>query len=294
MAWVSRRAARTDRIRAAALLWGGWVIVTGLVFSYMNGIIHPYYMVALAPGIGALVGIGAMTLGGGVWARRHRRPGQQSRHGRPGQQGRPPEAAREKRHGVAARAVAAGTVLVTAVWSYVLLDRTPGWLPWLRWVVLLAGVLGAATMLAGPWLASVAAAGAATARAGHGGRAGRAGRLRAGHGEHRAHRRDPERGAGDGRVRWRRAGRVRGRAPGRDAPGRDGPGRYAAGRDRGQRVPGRAGRAVRRPRRKRRNAGRRPGRPGGTGGAGGAAAERVAPAERVAVSAGTRRSAAHW
>ena len=145
MAWVSRRAARTDRIRAAALLWGGWVIVTGLVFSYMNGIIHPYYMVALAPGIGALVGIGAMTLCGGVWARRPRRPGQQ---------GRPPEAAREKRHGVAARAVAAGTVLVTAVWSYVLLDRTPGWLPWLRWVVLLAGVLGAVTMLAGPWLAS--------------------------------------------------------------------------------------------------------------------------------------------
>ena len=145
MAWVSRRAARTDRIRAAALLWGGWVIVTGLVFSYMSGIIHPYYMVALAPGIGALVGIGAMALGGGVWARRHRRPGQQ---------GRPPEAVREKRHGVAGRAVAAGTVLVTAVWSYLLLDRTPGWLPWLRWVVLLAGVLGAVTVLAGPWLAS--------------------------------------------------------------------------------------------------------------------------------------------
>src|SRR2546429_10009123 len=52
----------TDRTRAAALLWGGWVLVTGLVFSYMNGIIHPYYMVALAPGIAALVGIGAMAL----------------------------------------------------------------------------------------------------------------------------------------------------------------------------------------------------------------------------------------
>ena len=61
MLWVSRRAARTDRTRAAALLWGGWVLVTGLVFSYMNGIIHPYYMVALAPGIAALVGIGAMA-----------------------------------------------------------------------------------------------------------------------------------------------------------------------------------------------------------------------------------------
>src|SRR6185436_14218740 len=70
MIWVSRRAARTDRIRAAALLWGGWVLATGLVFSYMDGIIHPYYMVALAPGIGALVGIGSMGLGGGVWGGR--------------------------------------------------------------------------------------------------------------------------------------------------------------------------------------------------------------------------------
>ena len=145
MAWVSRRAVRTDRMRAAALLWGGWVIVTGMVFSYMSGIIHPYYMVALAPGIGALVGIGAMALSGGVWARRH---------GRQGQQGRPPEVGRrDKRLGWAGRSVAAATVLVTAGWSFVLLDRTPEWLPWLRWVVLLAGVLGAGAVLAGPWLA---------------------------------------------------------------------------------------------------------------------------------------------
>jgi 4-amino-4-deoxy-L-arabinose transferase-like glycosyltransferase len=123
MLWVSRRAVRTDRIRAAALLWGGWVVVTGLVFSYMNGIIHPYYMVALAPGIGALVGIGAMALF-------------------------------RQRLGWVGRSATAATVLVTAVWSYVLLDRTPDWLPWLRWVVLLAGVLGAAALLAGPWLAS--------------------------------------------------------------------------------------------------------------------------------------------
>jgi 4-amino-4-deoxy-L-arabinose transferase-like glycosyltransferase len=123
LAWVSRRAVRTDRTRAAALLWGGWVIVTGLVFSYMSGIIHPYYMVALAPGIAALVGIGALTLF-------------------------------QKRLSWAGRSVAAATVLVTAVWSYILLDRTPDWLPWLRWVVLVAGVLSAIVLLAGPWLAS--------------------------------------------------------------------------------------------------------------------------------------------
>jgi 4-amino-4-deoxy-L-arabinose transferase-like glycosyltransferase len=117
MLWVSRRAPRTDRTRAAALLWGGWVLVTGVVFSYMAGIIHPYYMVALAPGIGALVGIGATAL----W-----RP----------------------RLGLAGRLVAGGAVLVTGVWSYVLLDRTPGWLPWLRWCVLAAGLVGAAAALA--------------------------------------------------------------------------------------------------------------------------------------------------
>ena len=128
MAWVSRRAARTDRIRAAALLWGGWVLVTGLVFSYMNGIIHPYYMVALAPGIAALVGIGAM----GLWR---------------AQPGSGP---------LAGRIAAAAGVLASAVWAFILLDRTPDWLPWLRWVVLLAGVAAAGLVLAGPALARLA------------------------------------------------------------------------------------------------------------------------------------------
>ena len=125
MAWVSRRAPRTDRTRAAALLWGGWVLVTGLVFSYMNGIIHPYYMVALAPGIAALTGIGAMAL----WR------------------------ARLGAGKLAGRIAAACGVLASAVWAYILLDRTPDWLPWLRWVVLLAGVAAAGLVLAGPALA---------------------------------------------------------------------------------------------------------------------------------------------
>ena len=32
--------------------------MTGAVFSFAQGIIHPYYTVALAPAIGALVGMG--------------------------------------------------------------------------------------------------------------------------------------------------------------------------------------------------------------------------------------------
>ncbi len=122
MVWVSRRAVRTDRTRAAALLWGGWVLVTGLVFSFMSGIIHPYYMVALAPGIAALVGIGATAL----W---------------------------QARLGLAGRSVAALAIVVSAVWAYVLLDRTPDWLPWLRLVVVVAGVAAAGLVLAGPRLA---------------------------------------------------------------------------------------------------------------------------------------------
>ena len=123
--WISRRAPRTSRVRAFALLWGGWLLVTGVVFSYMQGIIHPYYMVALAPAIGALVGVGAISLlQSGLTA--------------------------------AGRAVAAVGVLVTGIWAYELLERTPGWLPWLRWTVLLAGVLGAISIFAVPELLRLA------------------------------------------------------------------------------------------------------------------------------------------
>jgi 4-amino-4-deoxy-L-arabinose transferase-like glycosyltransferase len=124
MLWVSRRAVRIDRTRAAALLWGGWVLVTGLVFSYMSGIIHPYYMVALAPGIAALVGIGAVAL----WQ------------------------ARLGPRKLAGRITAASGIAVTAGWAYILLNRTPNWLPWLRWVVVVAGVTAAVLVLAGPRL----------------------------------------------------------------------------------------------------------------------------------------------
>ncbi len=66
--WVSRRAPRTSRTRAFALLWGGWLLITGATFSYMQGIIHPYYMVALAPAIAALIGVGAARCGSAAWA----------------------------------------------------------------------------------------------------------------------------------------------------------------------------------------------------------------------------------
>jgi 4-amino-4-deoxy-L-arabinose transferase-like glycosyltransferase len=115
LAW-RLRSPRTDRTRAAIMLWGGWLVVTGLVFSLSAGIIHTYYTVALAPAIAALVAIGA-TL---AW--RHRRRFE-------------------------ARALLALGVGITAVWSIVLLGRTPSWEPWLTPVVAAAGAVACAGLL---------------------------------------------------------------------------------------------------------------------------------------------------
>jgi 4-amino-4-deoxy-L-arabinose transferase-like glycosyltransferase len=57
LAWLCARAPRTDRLRASLIVWGGWVLCTGVVLSFASGIIHPYYTVALAPGIAAVVAL---------------------------------------------------------------------------------------------------------------------------------------------------------------------------------------------------------------------------------------------
>ena len=118
MLWVSRRAVRTDRTRAAALLWGGWLVAAGLVLSFMAGISHTYYVVVLAPAIGALTGIGAAKL----W---------------------------EARRSWFARVALAVTLLVTGGWAWVLLGRSAGWLPWLRVVIVIAAAGAAGLILAG-------------------------------------------------------------------------------------------------------------------------------------------------
>jgi 4-amino-4-deoxy-L-arabinose transferase-like glycosyltransferase len=125
--WLTRRAPRTNRARAAFALWGGWLVVTGLVFSFMQGIFHPYYTVALAPAVGALVGMGAT----GLW---------------------------EVRRHPTTRWWLAGTLAVTAVWSYVLLRRTPDWHPGLAPLVLVVGLVVAALVAAIPRVASRRAA----------------------------------------------------------------------------------------------------------------------------------------
>jgi 4-amino-4-deoxy-L-arabinose transferase-like glycosyltransferase len=47
---------------SALLLWFGWFLIYGLVFSFMRGAMHTYYIVMLAPPLAALTGIGLRAL----------------------------------------------------------------------------------------------------------------------------------------------------------------------------------------------------------------------------------------
>ncbi len=112
------RAPRTDLVRASLILWGGWFLVIGLIFSYMSGTIHPYYTVALAPAVAGMIGTGGYAL----WLVRARWIG---------------------RCGLAATMLAAG------IWSWVLLHRNADWLPMLKWILLAGTVVGAILVLVG-------------------------------------------------------------------------------------------------------------------------------------------------
>ena len=109
--WVTWRSPRTDMGRASLIIFGGWLVSTGITFAYMKGTIHPYYTVALAPAIGALVGIGTVLL----W-----------------------------RHRAAAAPVANGllalTVLVACGWGYELLHTDSSFHPSVKYVELAAAV----------------------------------------------------------------------------------------------------------------------------------------------------------
>jgi 4-amino-4-deoxy-L-arabinose transferase-like glycosyltransferase len=117
--WATRREARQDRTRAALLLWGGWSLLTGAVFSLMSGVIHPYYTVALAPGLVATAAVAARRL----WSIRET---------------------------WFARCSLAAMVLATGVTSVLLLNRASGWFPALQWVVIVATGVAVVGLLAPP------------------------------------------------------------------------------------------------------------------------------------------------
>ncbi|MEV5878716.1 glycosyltransferase family 39 protein [Streptomyces sp. NPDC052101] len=110
--WATRKARRTSVTRASFLVWGGSLLITMVVFSYMAGIFHQYYTVALAPYLAAVVGMGA----GLLW---------------------------ERRKETWASIALAASVVASAAWGYVLLNRTSTYLPWLKWLVLIGGLAAA-------------------------------------------------------------------------------------------------------------------------------------------------------
>jgi 4-amino-4-deoxy-L-arabinose transferase-like glycosyltransferase len=120
------RRPRLDRTRSSLVLWGGWLLTTGVAFSLGQGIIHSYYSVALAPAIGAIVGI----MGTLLWRER----------------GTP-----------FARITLAVSIAATSIWAWTLLERTPNWHPELKFVVMLLGLGAALAVLLGSRLRGVAA-----------------------------------------------------------------------------------------------------------------------------------------
>ncbi|CAN5637654.1 glycosyltransferase family 39 protein [soil metagenome] len=104
LAWRGR-APRTDVRRAQVLMWALWLVCTAAVFSFMEGIFHPYYTVALAPAIGALVGIGASV----CWQHRQQ---------------------------IWARGTLALATVGTAGTAFFALNYYPLYSPWLKWLVL--------------------------------------------------------------------------------------------------------------------------------------------------------------
>ncbi|MFF3496508.1 ArnT family glycosyltransferase [Streptomyces sp. NPDC002795] len=124
------KAERIDTARAAFLAWGGSLLMTGLVFSLMAGIFHQYYTVALAPYLAAVVGMGATVL----WE--------------------------ERRH-LGWSVTLGASVVASAVWGYALLGRTADYLPWLRWAVLIGGLVAGLGLALGGRLNRQLALGAA-------------------------------------------------------------------------------------------------------------------------------------
>jgi 4-amino-4-deoxy-L-arabinose transferase-like glycosyltransferase len=117
--WLLRKLPRVDLRRAILLLFSAWLVITALAFSFMAGIFHAYYTVALAPALAAVAAIGATLL----WAERAR---------------------------LWARVVAAAVVVGSAWWSWVLLAEAPTWLPWLKFLVAGLGVVAAVMLVLPP------------------------------------------------------------------------------------------------------------------------------------------------
>ena len=68
--WILRKTPRTNRGRAAVIFWMLWLLIHIVIFSMTSGVIHPYYVVVMAPAVAALVGISLPFLWGAYTRRK--------------------------------------------------------------------------------------------------------------------------------------------------------------------------------------------------------------------------------
>lgn len=109
--YLAIRGRLTGVEKAALTMWTSWFVVNAAVFSYMTGMVHPYYTVALAPAVGSLIGLAA------VWS----------------------------------KPAGAVMGLSAAVWSVVLLHRAQLGPVWSHWVIGFTAVAGLVTLVAALW-----------------------------------------------------------------------------------------------------------------------------------------------
>ena len=70
MLWILRKTPRTNRGRATVIFWMLWLLIHIVIFSMTSGVIHPYYVVVMAPAVAALVGISLPFLWGAYTRRK--------------------------------------------------------------------------------------------------------------------------------------------------------------------------------------------------------------------------------
>jgi 4-amino-4-deoxy-L-arabinose transferase-like glycosyltransferase len=117
--WRSGQASEPAR-RAGWMLWGGWLLLVGLVLSSAQGGFHSYYTTEMAPAVAAVTAAGVAAM----W-RHYRRPGGYR------------------------WLLLPAAVTLTAGWAWVLVSRDISWNGWLRYAVVGAGIVAVVLLIAG-------------------------------------------------------------------------------------------------------------------------------------------------
>jgi 4-amino-4-deoxy-L-arabinose transferase-like glycosyltransferase len=118
--WAIRSDRTASRRRAALLLFGLWALAGFVVFSFSQGLFHPYYTSAIAPPVCALAALAVVETGKHVLTT-----------------------------GILGRLLVAGAMIGLALLSFVILGHPAAFAGWLRWAVLAAGVLAAVPVAVG-------------------------------------------------------------------------------------------------------------------------------------------------